>query len=77
FNTSIKEKKSKINTNIGISIYRICQELINNTVNYAQAEKIRISITEFDDYLSIFNFDDGIGYNPETVKLRSGLTNIR
>ncbi|MDO6802615.1 histidine kinase [Wenyingzhuangia sp. 1_MG-2023] len=77
FNNSIKEKKSKINTNIGISIFRICQELINNTVKYAQAEKIRISITEFDDYLSIFYFDDGIGYNPETVKLGSGLTNIR
>lgn len=77
FDNSIKQEHSKITTNIGISIFRICQELINNTVKHAQAEKIRISITEFDDYLSIFYFDDGKGYNPETVLLGSGLTNIK
>ncbi|WP_010135119.1 sensor histidine kinase [Ochrovirga pacifica] len=77
FDNSIKEEHSKITTNIGISIFRICQELINNTVKHAQAEKIRISITEFDEYLSIFYFDDGKGYNPETVQLGSGLTNIK
>lgn len=77
FNNSIKKKHSKINTNIAISIFRISQELINNSVKHSQAKKIRISITEFDDYLSIFYFDDGIGYNTETVNLGSGIINIK
>ncbi|MDO3693245.1 histidine kinase [Wenyingzhuangia sp. chi5] len=77
FNNSIKTKHSKINTNIAISIFRISQELINNSVKHANADKIRISITEFDDYLSIFYFDDGIGYNTETVNLGSGIINIK
>ncbi|MGY5354463.1 ATP-binding protein [Wenyingzhuangia sp. IMCC45467] len=77
FNNSIKKKHSKINTNIAISIFRISQELINNSVKHAQANKIRISITEFDNYLSIFYFDDGIGYNTETVNLGSGIINIK
>lgn len=77
FNNSIKKKHSRINTNIAISIFRISQELINNSVKHANADKIRISITEFDDYLSIFYFDDGIGYDTETVHLGSGIINIK
>ncbi|NJB83919.1 sensor histidine kinase [Wenyingzhuangia aestuarii] len=77
FNNSIKDKKSKINTNIAISIFRISQELINNSVKHANASKIRISITEFDNYLSIYYFDDGIGYDTETVNLGSGIINIK
>ncbi|NIJ46294.1 signal transduction histidine kinase [Wenyingzhuangia heitensis] len=77
FNNSIKTKNSKINTNIAISVFRISQELINNSVKHANASKIRISITEFDNYLSIYYFDDGIGYDTEKVKLGSGILNIK
>uniref|UniRef100_UPI0030DA3D2B sensor histidine kinase n=1 Tax=uncultured Polaribacter sp. TaxID=174711 RepID=UPI0030DA3D2B len=56
---------------------RIVQELINNSIKHSNATKIRITLTEFDHLLSLFYFDDGIGFDIEKVKLGSGITNIK
>lgn len=77
FDNGIKENNSKIDDTISISVFRICQELINNTIKHSKATKIRISITEFDELLSVFYFDNGLGYNFEKVETGSGLINIK
>ncbi len=46
---------------ISITIFRILQELINNTLKHARASEIRILINEFDDEINIMYEDNGIG----------------
>lgn len=46
---------------VSITIFRIIQELINNTLKHARASEIRIHINEFDDEINIMYEDNGIG----------------
>ncbi|MBD0836714.1 sensor histidine kinase [Aestuariibaculum suncheonense] len=68
---------SKITKNQAINIFRIGQELINNTLKHAQAKQIRITLSEFENFISFFYFDDGIGFDINSVKLGSGIINIK
>ncbi|MCB4807266.1 histidine kinase [Tamlana sp. 62-3] len=77
FEDLTKQNDSKITKNQQINIFRITQELINNTIKHAQAKHIRITLSEFDDFISLFYFDDGIGFNLNHVTLGSGITNIK
>lgn len=72
-----KQTDSKISNNQGINLFRICQELINNSIKHADAKHIRITLSEFDDFISLFYFDDGKGFNLETINLGSGIINIK
>ncbi|KJD34072.1 hypothetical protein PK35_04905 [Tamlana nanhaiensis] len=77
FEDLTKQKDSKITKNQQINIFRITQELINNTLKHATAKTIRITLSEFDDFISLFYFDDGIGFNLNHVTLGSGISNIK
>jgi signal transduction histidine kinase len=77
FEDLLEQSESKITKNQEIHIFRIVQELVNNTLKHADAKNIRITLSEFDDFLSLFYFDDGIGFNIESVTLGSGIINIR
>ncbi|UXP31655.1 sensor histidine kinase [Reichenbachiella agarivorans] len=74
---STRDDDSKLNSEMNICIFRVCQELINNTLKHAQANNIRLSLTEFDDKISLYYRDDGKGFNVDEAKLGSGLSNIR
>ena len=58
------------------AIYRICQELINNTVKHAEAKNIYISIVNRDDKFILLYEDDGKGFDYPAVKRGYGLSNI-
>lgn len=68
------------NSFIEINIYRIITESINNTIKYAQADKIKISIQKYEDKcVRVFYLDNGIGiknYNLALLK-GNGLSNIK
>ncbi|MBD0823326.1 sensor histidine kinase [Aestuariibaculum marinum] len=70
-------EQSKITKNQAINIFRIGQELINNSLKHAQAKHIRLTLSEFENFISFFYFDDGIGFDLNTVKLGSGIINIK
>lgn len=72
-----KQEKSNISNHQGINLFRISQELINNSLKHAKAKNIRITLSEFDDFISFFYFDDGIGFDIDKVKLGSGIVNIK
>jgi len=72
-----QHENSNITKEQEIHLFRITQELINNTIKHAKASQIKISLTEFADFLSLFYFDDGIGFDSEKVTTGSGLTNIK
>ncbi len=77
YEDNTKESASGIDTEIGITIFRITQELINNTLKHAHASTIRISLTEFDDKVSLYYADNGKGFEANKKSLGAGLKNIR
>lgn len=77
FEDLTKKEASLITKEQEINIFRIVQELINNSLKHSKATKIRISLTEFDNVLSLYYFDNGIGFNMHEVKLGSGIKNIK
>lgn len=60
----------------GMTIYRITQEAINNSLKYSDAENIRISAKNLDNKIEIHITDDGKGFDRNAVKPGNGLRNI-
>jgi len=64
---------------IEISVYRIVQELLNNTLKYAEAEEVNIQLTLQDDNLVLMYEDDGKGFDVAAVRAQNkglGLKNM-
>ncbi|MEZ4912189.1 MAG: sensor histidine kinase [Saprospiraceae bacterium] len=68
----------KIDKMIAITIFRIVQELITNTIKHARANEILIQLN-FDENDVVLQYeDDGIGINPsKQIKAGMGLENIK
>ncbi|MCK7536135.1 MAG: ATP-binding protein [Marinilabiliales bacterium] len=62
-----------------IMLYRIVQEMVNNTLKHAEAKKIEMTISKSTDRLDINYTDDGMGFElTEKVNSESlGLQSIR
>ncbi|MFO0434537.1 MAG: sensor histidine kinase, partial [Sphingobacteriaceae bacterium] len=60
-------------------IYRIVQEIINNSLKYAQAKNIHINMDYKKNQILLLLSDDGIGFNiNDTIKSEGiGLKNIK
>jgi signal transduction histidine kinase len=65
-----------------VGLYRIIQELSNNTIKHAQASNINLSIDFSNNHLEIIYKDDGIGfkmedkYDPSSRKKGLGLRSL-
>lgn len=67
---SIGLENETIEQTTAITIYRIVQELINNTMKHASAKTAIVQVTKTDGNISITVEDDGKGFDP--VILRTG-----
>lgn len=68
----------KIPNMVSLSIYRVIQELLHNTIKHAKANEILIQINTEDDELVIQFEDDGQGYDTNNLKRKGmGLENIK
>ncbi len=56
-----------------LNLYRIVQELINNTLKHAKAKNIGIEIKHENDTLVLLYQDDGIGLNHKGLSNKKGL----
>ena len=75
----IKGEPTRLPENKEIMLYRIIQEMVNNTLKHAKAKNISLVITIHKNHLNIEYADDGNGFNVEE-KLQSksiGLTSIQ
>ena len=62
---------------LNTQIYRICQEILNNSVKYSKASNITLSLKENDlDQIELIYEDDGIGFELDKVKKGIGLKNM-
>lgn len=61
---------------IGINIFRVIQEAINNAIKYAEAEKITVDLFKNQDTFRVSVMDNGNGFDLKTVNLSNGLSNM-
>jgi signal transduction histidine kinase len=76
----VEGARSRLPENIEIMIYRIIQEMVNNTLKYANARNIELSIKISNPSLIIKYKDDGIGFEMDRIlksdKISLGLKSI-
>lgn len=65
-----------ITKNNEITLYRIVQELFQNTMKHAQATEAKLSIECNDKYIQLTYADNGIGYVNQNANKGMGLNNI-
>ena len=63
--------------NLELTIYRITQEALNNVVRHAQATTVCIFLEKKNNSLELRIEDNGIGFDPKTVKKGTGLKNMQ
>ncbi len=68
---------SLITSESKIHIYRIIQEALHNVNKYSKAEKCFVFILKTGDKITIRISDNGIGFNPDKIKLGIGLKNMK
>lgn len=61
-----------------IILYRMAQEILNNSVKHSEAKSISVSMAKSDNLLTLVFADDGVGFIMEDAKGNggSGLTNL-
>lgn len=75
---SIFGLQNRLPAGLEVPVYRILQELVNNTLKHAKATEINIQLNRFDDLLNMVVEDNGIGFNPSSLTAEGmGLANIR
>lgn len=71
------ESAFHLNSIEGVCIYRIIQEALNNSMKYAAATQVELTITETPTQIVLQLVDDGIGFNIADVVLGNGLENMK
>ena len=56
-----------------ITVYRIVQELINNTIKHAAAKNAIVQLTKTNNLLSLTVEDDGKGFDKNLLNLSKGI----
>ena len=76
---SIRLADFKIDQTTAISIYRIAQELINNTMKHSGAKSAIVQLTQSNNLITLTVEDDGKGFKTKDLEQASGMgwTNIR
>lgn len=68
---------SRLHKNKEITIYRIVQEALTNVWRHAEAEDVKVTIREMEGVIRVMIEDDGLGFDPELVKLGVGLSSMK
>ncbi|MDI1235688.1 MAG: PAS domain-containing protein [bacterium] len=77
FDLKLVESKIKIDSNISMSVYRIIQEFVNNSIKHAKCKNIKINFEVKPKILTLTMIDDGVGFGESSSKRKgNGLDNI-
>ncbi len=68
--------EEKLENTTALMVFRIIQELLNNSIKYAKADEVLVQLTKNEEELIVMVEDDGIGYDAEKVKKGMGTENI-
>jgi two-component system, NarL family, sensor kinase len=70
---SIGLQNEVIDQTVGITVYRIVQELINNTMKHAMAKTAIVQVTKSNNQLSVTVEDDGKGFDTAIINNPVGM----
>ncbi len=59
--------------NVEISLYRICQELINNIIKHSQAKAVSVQLLKTKSHLVLVVEDNGKGFKFDSIEHRNGI----
>jgi signal transduction histidine kinase len=76
FNNNAQQLLEKLSLPVATAIYRVLEELLNNTIKHAKANKSRLSFIPENNLLVIEYADDGIGMDTNQINKGIGLHNI-
>lgn len=68
--------EERLSEKIETTVYRICQELINNTIKHSQATNVSLLLQLKNNMLQLTYEDNGVGFNSSTVKKGIGLNSL-
>ncbi len=71
------EGGGQIDSNVALNIYRIIQEMVNNSIKHAKCKEIFVQMHKKGNEMTISVEDDGKGFNESTIKKGMGLENIK
>lgn len=67
-----------LSNSLELGLFRIIQELLNNTIKHAHAKHASIILTAYDDHINIIVEDDGSGFSPDMIDSEgTGLNSIK
>lgn len=64
---------SAIPTDVAVSLYRIVQEALRNTVKHSGAQHAEVDLSASADAIVLRVFDDGVGFDPKLIQGKGGL----
>ncbi|MCY1526168.1 Sensor histidine kinase LiaS [compost metagenome] len=67
FNLSYQVRETQLTSNIEMVIYRIVQELLNNTIKHAEAGHVNVSVQQKENELYLTYTDNGKGMNRDML----------
>lgn len=73
---SYRVEEKRFDEKIEISLYRICQELVNNVVKHSNAQHLSVQLILKAPYLVLIVEDDGKGFDSKEKQGGIGLMNI-
>lgn len=71
FNTPLSPEK-KWNEEVEGTMYRIAQEILNNTLRHSEADELIMTLRESDDELILESRDNGKGFDPKRLSEQEG-----
>lgn len=71
------ETDGLLSANSKLTLYRIVQEQVNNIIKHAQAKQIFVELFPENGNIELIIADDGVGFDPQTIKKGMGLKNMR
>lgn len=74
FNLSLQT--DRISSDAALEVYRIIQELVNNTLKHAHCSRVSLELTQVANSLTLIYEDNGVGFNRSEIKSGMGLKNI-
>ena len=69
-------RKKAFSSTVGMNIYRIIQESVNNAIKHSKSTTIEVSIDQSDHLLIVKICDNGVGINLSTVTIGNGINSI-
>ncbi len=68
--------ETKLENTVALTVYRLVQELLNNSIKHSKAKEILIQLTREQSEFIIMVEDDGVGFDVEGVEKGMGTENI-